>query len=150
LAKEGIHVSERVGMMPRGWKTAKRRSKGRKGPDGKLSSLRGSRVRNAIMGDVLSLSQEMMPSMDDDTHGSSSSEDDERVYANWKERRGGATLIGGSAARGPELERYLRTKVERMGHSEFAFDPKDMCIPVSIFNVLLPSSDRCSPKPLTS
>ena len=118
LAKEGIHVSERVGMMPRGWKATKRRVKGRKGPEGKVSSLRGSRVRNAIMGDVLSLSQEMMPSMDDDTHGSSSSEDDEKVYADWKERRGGATLIGGSAARGPELERYLRTKVERMGHSE--------------------------------
>lgn len=28
----------------------------------------------------------------------------------------GATLIGGGAAHGPELEKYLRTKVERMGH----------------------------------
>jgi len=31
-------------------------------------------------------------------------------------RIGGATLIGGGAAHGPELEKYLRTKVERMGH----------------------------------
>ena len=31
-------------------------------------------------------------------------------------RRAGATLIGGGASRGVELERYLRTKVERMGH----------------------------------
>ncbi|KDQ15367.1 hypothetical protein BOTBODRAFT_108772, partial [Botryobasidium botryosum FD-172 SS1] len=31
-------------------------------------------------------------------------------------RRGGATLIGGGAAYGVELERYLRTKVQRMGH----------------------------------
>jgi GTP cyclohydrolase II len=28
----------------------------------------------------------------------------------------GATLIGGGAAHGPELEKYLRTKVKRMGH----------------------------------
>jgi hypothetical protein len=27
-------------------------------------------------------------------------------------------LIGGGAASGPELEKYLRTKVERMGHCE--------------------------------
>ncbi|KAH8113437.1 GTP cyclohydrolase II-domain-containing protein [Phellopilus nigrolimitatus] len=31
-------------------------------------------------------------------------------------RSAGATLIGASAARGPELEKYLRTKVLRMGH----------------------------------
>lgn len=31
-------------------------------------------------------------------------------------RAPGATLIGGGAAHGPELEKYLRTKVERMGH----------------------------------
>jgi GTP cyclohydrolase II len=31
-------------------------------------------------------------------------------------RISGATLIGGGAARGPELEKYLRTKIERMGH----------------------------------
>ena len=72
------------------------------------------------MGDVLSLSQERMPSMDEDSYGTGegSSEDDEEVYEDWKDRRGGATLIGGGAARGPELERYLRTKIERMGHSK--------------------------------
>jgi len=31
-------------------------------------------------------------------------------------RNTGATLIGGSVTRGSDLERYLRTKVERMGH----------------------------------
>ncbi|KDN37913.1 hypothetical protein K437DRAFT_214446, partial [Tilletiaria anomala UBC 951] len=31
-------------------------------------------------------------------------------------RRSGATMLGGSVTRGPELEKYLRTKVERMGH----------------------------------
>ena len=31
-------------------------------------------------------------------------------------RMEGVTMIGGNVARGPELEKYLRTKVERMGH----------------------------------
>ncbi|TFK55582.1 hypothetical protein OE88DRAFT_1622678 [Heliocybe sulcata] len=33
-----------------------------------------------------------------------------------KERRSGATLIGGGAAHGDDLEKYLRTKILRMGH----------------------------------
>jgi GTP cyclohydrolase II len=117
LSKEGIHISERVGMVPRGWKTTHRGKHGRRQA---RKGLRGSKVRNAIMGDVLSLSQERMPSMDEDSYGTGegSSEDDEEVYEDWKDRRGGATLIGGGAARGPELERYLRTKIERMGHSK--------------------------------
>jgi len=31
-------------------------------------------------------------------------------------RIGGVTMIGGNVTHGPELEKYLRTKVERMGH----------------------------------
>ena len=31
-------------------------------------------------------------------------------------RNNGATLIGGSVTRGNDLEKYLRTKIERMGH----------------------------------
>jgi len=31
-------------------------------------------------------------------------------------RMGGVTMIGGNVAHGPELEKYLRTKVEMMGH----------------------------------
>jgi len=42
----------------------------------------------------------------------------EKEYEGWRMRRAGVGLIGASAARGPELEKYLRTKVERMGHSE--------------------------------
>ncbi|KAI0068589.1 hypothetical protein BV25DRAFT_15103 [Artomyces pyxidatus] len=32
------------------------------------------------------------------------------------ERKAGATLVGGDAVQGPDLEKYLRTKVLRMGH----------------------------------
>jgi GTP cyclohydrolase II len=45
----------------------------------------------------------------------------DKEYAQWRERRAGVGLIGASKTSGPELERYLRTKVERMGHSKFAF-----------------------------
>ncbi|PWN19015.1 hypothetical protein BCV69DRAFT_284612 [Microstroma glucosiphilum] len=55
---------------------------------------------------------------------SSNDEDDEEEeddgdsddYQQHMLRSSGATLIGGAAARGVELERYLRTKIERMGH----------------------------------
>ncbi|ORY29497.1 GTP cyclohydrolase II-domain-containing protein [Naematelia encephala] len=43
-------------------------------------------------------------------------EAEEVEYEDWRTRRAGVGLIGAGAARGPELEKYLRTKVERMGH----------------------------------
>ncbi|KAG8752363.1 GTP cyclohydrolase II [Ceratobasidium sp. 428] len=43
-------------------------------------------------------------------------EDSDDSYDEHLLRRGGATLIGGGAAHGVELERYLATKVQRMGH----------------------------------
>ena len=49
--------------------------------------------------------------------GLETDEEDEKEYEDWKLRRAGVGLIGGGSARGPELEKYLRTKVERMGHS---------------------------------
>ncbi|PWN47831.1 hypothetical protein IE53DRAFT_334778, partial [Violaceomyces palustris] len=55
----------------------------------------------------------------DDLGTSSGSESDSSSgdsYVSHMLRRGGATMIGSSITRGPELEKYLRTKVERMGH----------------------------------
>ena len=45
----------------------------------------------------------------------------DKEYGEWRERRAGVGLIGASKTHGPELEKYLRTKVERMGHSESTF-----------------------------
>ncbi|KAF7965074.1 hypothetical protein HWV62_686 [Athelia sp. TMB] len=42
--------------------------------------------------------------------------DVERATVQQKERKAGATLIGGDAVHGEDLEKYLRTKVLRMGH----------------------------------
>ena len=39
-------------------------------------------------------------------------------YEDWRTRRAGVGLIGAGRASGPELEKYLKTKVERMGHRE--------------------------------
>ena len=78
LAKEGIKVAERVGMVPRDW----------------------SCHVNSPKAHSIDL------------------EEDQKEYDSWRTRRAGVGLIGAGAARGPELEKYLRTKVERMGHSE--------------------------------
>lgn len=43
-------------------------------------------------------------------------EDSDDSFDEHQLRRNGATLIGGGAAHGVELERYLATKVQRMGH----------------------------------
>ncbi|KAK0529122.1 GTP cyclohydrolase II [Tilletia horrida] len=53
-------------------------------------------------------------SSDDDGEGSESDSDDS--YTAHVLRRSGATMIGADVTRSAELEKYLRTKVERMGH----------------------------------
>jgi len=45
--------------------------------------------------------------------------DEEQEYEDWRSRRAGVGLLGATTTRGPELEKYLRTKIERMGHSEY-------------------------------
>jgi GTP cyclohydrolase II len=105
LTNEGITISERVGMVPRGWKSSAgarhRRHRKKTG---------ASHIRQALFGDIVG----------EHAHDDSELEEDldEKAYDDWKLRRGGAGLIGLGAASGPELEKYLRTKVERMGHSK--------------------------------
>lgn len=52
---------------------------------------------------------------EDDSDYDSESEDGDE-YEQHLLRSGGATMIGSSATRSVELERYLRTKIEKMGH----------------------------------
>lgn len=51
--------------------------------------------------------------------GNDNEPEEEKEYGDYRMRRAGVGLIGAGPASGPELEKYLRTKVERMGHSEF-------------------------------
>lgn len=53
-------------------------------------------------------------------------EDEESEYGEWRARRAGVGLLGATTTRGPELEKYLRTKIERMGHSEYIVTAKAM------------------------
>ncbi|KAJ1018120.1 hypothetical protein NDA16_004986 [Ustilago loliicola] len=50
------------------------------------------------------------------TEAEDSGSDSGDSYIDHVLRRSGTTMIGASITKGPELEKYLRTKVERMGH----------------------------------
>lgn len=86
LERECITVEERVGMVPRSWKTHARHSHGHGRGRAKTVTKRGN------------------------------DEESDDSFDEHQLRRGGATLIGAGAAHGVELERYLATKVQRMGH----------------------------------
>lgn len=109
LSQEGIIISDRVGMVPRDWQQRSRRRT--------VLQSKKSKVHDAIFGGAVESISGLSDSMLEQDEGDT----DDEIYDDWRRRRGGATLIGGSAARGPELEKYLRTKVERMGHSESWF-----------------------------
>lgn len=53
-----------------------------------------------------------------DENGSATPDPESIGYEEWKQRRAGATMIGAAATRGAELDKYLKTKAERMGHCE--------------------------------
>ncbi|PWY97831.1 hypothetical protein BCV70DRAFT_180719 [Testicularia cyperi] len=59
---------------------------------------------------------EHYPHDDDDEDEGADSDSSADSYIEHVLRRSGTTMIGSSITRGPELEKYLRTKVERMGH----------------------------------
>lgn len=62
----------------------------------------------------------------------------EKEYGEWRERRAGVGLLGASTTSGPELERYLRTKVERMGHSEsliFGDFDRSACADITVLDI---------------
>ena len=109
LESEGVRVTERVGMVPRAWKCGhraiKRPSKSRRARNrgGKAQPMDASFISQAGTSDT------------DDGEGDASDDSDDSYVAHVL-RKSGATLIGSSITRGPELEKYLRTKVQRMGH----------------------------------
>lgn len=88
LTAEGIEVTERVPMVPRMWQAR--------------ALLEEASPTNSDDG-VTPTEPEMPPSMTNSLH----------TLLN---RSSGATLIGGTTTDSQDLDRYLRTKVERMGH----------------------------------
>ncbi|UZJ51464.1 hypothetical protein CBS101457_000784 [Exobasidium rhododendri] len=118
LESERIRVEKRVAMIPRVWRHGHLRTRKTK----KKSHLNKEWSRN--------LESSVVSQLDDGGHSqhhhlnnndeSGYSDDDSDAsresYVDHVLRRAGATMLGGSMTRGPELEKYLRTKVERMGH----------------------------------
>ena len=122
LEGEGIPVFDRVEMIPRAWKcnhehsqqqlqnksikhvftNPRRFSTGGEQTPNNLMSLNETDRNNFAKGVSIN---------NDDAEGDSGDEYNQHVL-----RRSGATLIGAGAAHGDDLERYLRTKVNRMGH----------------------------------
>jgi GTP cyclohydrolase II len=98
LEKEGVRVVERVAMIPRAWQTRSQYLHLHRDPVKSLSS------PSLGAGEVLDGGAPLMA-----RSGSNSGIPTPGVGA-------GATMIGGGAVQGEDLDKYLRTKVLRMGH----------------------------------
>lgn len=124
---EGLAVVERVGMVPRQWTLAssgRRSRRHRDRTERAKRALRGIRHqaesaegdRRAPGEDADAEDGEHHASPDDSDSGRSEQSveeaDDSEVEA--LKRRAGVGMIGGGTTRSAELDKYLRTKVERM------------------------------------
>lgn len=125
MEEEGIQVTERVPMVPRMWRyhehtcTRQRQSR-RSAPSRLLQGPRRSRP-NSVISQALDGSAEHGMLADDSDHAwedddAEASDESAHSFHSYTLRNNGATLIGGSVTRGNDLEKYLRTKIERMGH----------------------------------
>ncbi|CED85506.1 Bifunctional GTP cyclohydrolase II/3,4-dihydroxy-2butanone-4-phosphate synthase [Phaffia rhodozyma] len=100
LEAEGVRIKERVSMIPRSWESYPHSK-----PDGfpltRPPSLAGTPP-------PLSLGTSLGGVFHPEVRA--------KEKEDWLARKGGVGMIGGSETRSVELDRYLRTKVERMGH----------------------------------
>ncbi|WFD21915.1 GTP cyclohydrolase II [Malassezia equina] len=123
MEEEGIKVTERVPMVPRMWRyhdhtcTHKHRSRG--SVPARLALPRSR--PNSVISQALDGSAEHGMLADDsddvwDDDDAEASDESAHSFHSYTLRNNGATLIGGSVTRGNDLEKYLRTKIERMGH----------------------------------
>ncbi|KAL8286627.1 hypothetical protein RQP46_004155 [Phenoliferia psychrophenolica] len=111
IKKEGVNVVERVEMVPRSWGGGRRKAKKGKG-------------RTRMSGAALLALAAESSGMDGDESDEDSADDedselsceDESSVDDHSLRHAGVGMIGGSTTRSAELDKYLRTKIERMGH----------------------------------
>lgn len=115
IEKEGIAVVERVAMVPRSWMPKVRKpSHGRR----RKHVLSGATLL-ALASESIAMhgrEPEAEEEGNDSDSSSSSSSSTEDSDASHNLRRAGVGMIGASTTHSKELEKYLRTKVERMGH----------------------------------
>ena len=114
IEKEGIVVVERVAMVPRSWTTPGNTAQSKKKRRPVLSGAA-----------LLALAAESSPLDGHDRSIPVDEEEDEEDVADDISsdsdtahflRRSGVGMIGGSVTRSAELDKYLKTKIERMGH----------------------------------
>lgn len=118
LAREGVYVQERVGMVPRDWKCNGQDEHPAHTPQAEGSVAPAPAMHTPA---YVGPGPKDDPLARDGHRALQAQEDggDEKEYSEWRERRAGVGLIGAGKASGGELERYLRTKVERMGHCKY-------------------------------
>jgi GTP cyclohydrolase II len=107
LRGEGIKVVERVGMVPRAWPTYPHRDLRRE----PMHDEEGEFPEAALLSE--SLDGQLHPEI---KALEKEARQTDREKREWLARKGGIGMIGGGETRSPELDRYLRTKVEQMGH----------------------------------
>ncbi|KAI5481483.1 GTP cyclohydrolase II [Pseudohyphozyma bogoriensis] len=120
IEKEGIAVVERVAMVPRSWTAPVRpRKSGSRPRRAKPAILSGARLL-ALAEDQMILASQPGSSSEGENEYEEEEEDDEEFSsdsdASHNLRRAGVGMIGAGVTRSAELDKYLRTKVERMGH----------------------------------
>ncbi|KAK4049629.1 GTP cyclohydrolase II [Microbotryomycetes sp. JL221] len=133
IEREGVKVVERVAMIPRAWvPVASRQSNGTATTDGKrrrkrrVPRISGTTLLHQATEAILASQQASMTASSEDDDGSFDDEydeddDDDDVSSEESDaslnlRRSGVGMIGAATTKSPELEKYLRTKIERMGH----------------------------------
>lgn len=124
LEAEGIRVTERVSMIPRIWKLShhthashKTRQRRREEHTNRVDDMLARSDVHSLTNSTMSQSIASNDVLDPDQGGDAPESDDSASsYDSFAQRSFGATLVGGSTTRGNDLERYLRTKIERMGH----------------------------------
>ena len=125
LEAEGIRVTERVSMIPRIWKLShhthashKARRCRRAEPTNRVDDMLARSAVHSLTNSTMSQGFTSNSDVLDTTQGGDVLESDDSTssHDSLAQRSLGATLVGGSTTRGNDLERYLRTKIERMGH----------------------------------
>lgn len=140
IEKEGVRVIERVAMVPRAWLPKRPSSKGKR-PTRSIMS--GSSLLQVATDKIMSAAASSATHSDagdspddgddfeDGLSDLSAFSDDDETDGNYSLRHSGVGMIGGATTRSPELEKYLRTKIERMGHMLEAPPPTPVSEPGS-------------------
>ncbi|ORY90279.1 GTP cyclohydrolase II-domain-containing protein [Leucosporidium creatinivorum] len=161
IEKERVKVVERVAMVPRSWIPSNRTTTGgKKRKGGRRPRMSGAALlQQGLDSMASSMVSSVLPSSDDSyseddvSYTDDSEAEDDDSYSSDSDashnlRRSGVGMIGASVTRSAELEKYLRTKIERMGHMlEAPTTPIDTAsAPASRSGSPAPSSTTSAPK----